>query len=234
MRTNQFRLTSMIRHFTFKKVAIASVLLLTACSTTKEAPAVSSDGLALVESTRSTVAYVKEGIDFSTFDKLVVLPSTVAFRKDWKRSYNFNKSISVKITDEDMLKIRTEAAALFDEVFTKELTKSESFTLIDKPEIGSLFIKPAIINLELTSPELDHAPIQRQINRSSGEATLYLEIFDGVSGEILLRIIDAEQVGSDSRAYRVTNKGKTRHDAKVLVSKWASALREKFDEVHKK
>ena len=69
--------------------------------------------------------------------------------------------------------------------------------------------------------------------RSAGEATLYLEVYDAVSGEILGRFVDRKKDPEDayfSWATRVGNQA----DAKRIFKRWAKKLRTKFDEVHGK
>jgi hypothetical protein len=90
------------------------------CNSTNStsAPQVSPEGMALKKSTKSTVAYVKDGVDFSEYEKVLILPSVVAFKKDWKRDYNRNQtSLSTRVRDEDIIRIKADVAKLFDEVF---------------------------------------------------------------------------------------------------------------------
>ena len=62
-------------------IAIFTTLAIGCTSTNPtNAPQVSPEGMELVKSTRSTVAYKKEGVDFSEYDKVQILPSAVAFK----------------------------------------------------------------------------------------------------------------------------------------------------------
>ena len=65
--------------------------------------------------------------------------------------------------------------------------------------------------------------------KESAEATLYLEVYDSVSGEILARIVDAQTVGNHSFA-KLANRVTNRADAKRTMKKWAKTLRTKFEQ----
>lgn len=219
----------------FKIGFIAALVILTVgCQSTTEAPQVSQDGMQLTVNKRSTLAYQKEGVDFSEYNKVQILPSQVAFKNNWKRDYNRDQlGLSTRVKDEDVLRIKAGVAKLFDEVFTEEFDKEGANVLVDKASSGTLIIKPAIINLDINAPDIRSANNVKTYVSETGKATLYLEIFDGVSGEILARIIDAEVVGDRGYtqwANRVTNTA----DAKRTIRKWANALRKKYEQAHAK
>lgn len=210
----------------------ASVTIIMGCSTLyqSEAPKVSSDGMALKKATRSTIAYKKEGIDFSEYTKVHILPSSVAFKKNWKRDYNRDQmSLSDRLRDEDVIKIKKEVVNLFDETFKEEFSRSGDSPLVTKLTTGTLVIKPAIIDLDVNAPDITSASYRRTYASDSGSATLVLELYDGVSGEILVRILDAEVAG-DYGYNHLANKVSNKADAKRMIRKWAKALRTKFDQ----
>ena len=204
------------------------------CSTSGNAPQVSEDGMQLKVDKRSTIAYKKEGVDFSEYTQVQILPSQVAFKKNWKRDYNRNQAVlSSRIEDKDVIRIKSSVAKLFDEVFTEEFAKTGSNPVVDKAGTGTLIIKPSVINLDINAPDVQSATRSRTYISEAGRATLYLELFDGVSGEILARIIDSEIIGDNSYttwANRVSNTA----DAKRTIRKWASKLRAEYDKVHAK
>lgn len=211
-------------------IALAASLVI-GCTATKRAQA-SSDGMELKSSTRSTIAYKKEGVDFSEYEEVQILPSAVAFKKNWQRDYNRNEtSISTRVKDRDVMRIKADVAKLFDEVFKEEFGKEAKFPIVDKVSSNTLVIRPAIINLDVTAPDIQSATNVRRYASDAGKATLFLELYDGVSGEILARIVSASVSGDDSYyhwATRVTNRG----DAKRMIRKWAETLRTKYDEAH--
>jgi len=220
-----------MKKFITIKIAIiaATVSLVMGCQSTKTVPE-TSDGMALIEANRSTVAYTKEGVDFSEYNKVLILPSQVAFKKNWQRNYNRNQaSLSARINDKDVLRIKTGVAKLFDEVFAEEFTKDNDKLLASEAASGVLLMKPVIINLDVSAPDLGSPVNVRTYVNEAGQATLFLELYDSVSGEILARIIDNKVIGDNSYtqwANRVSNTA----DAKRTIRKWAKALRVKYNE----
>ncbi|PHR85558.1 MAG: hypothetical protein COA59_01010 [Colwellia sp.] len=211
-----------------------SLMLVVSCQSTTEVPQVSQDGMQLKVNERSTIAYKKEGVDFSEYDNIQILPSQVAFKKNWQRDYNRSQpSLSARVKDEDVLRIKTGVAKLFDEIFKEEFGKTGDNPVVEKAGTGTLVIKPAIINLVVNAPDLQSAGRVTTYVKETGKATLFLELYDGVSGEILARIIDSEVVGDKMYiqwANRVTNTA----DAKRTIRKWAKALRAKLDQAQGK
>jgi hypothetical protein len=67
---------------------------------------------------------------------------------------------------------------------------------------------------------------------SAGEMTLYMELYDSMTGDILARVIDAKAAGNHGIAHmssRVTNQA----DADRVLANWADTLRDRLDDVNK-
>jgi len=210
--------------------------LVVGCSSTNpsNAPEVSEDGLNLKLSTRSTIAYKKSGVDFATYDQVQIMPSTVAFKKNWIRNYNRSSaSISTRVKDSDVIRIKKSMATMLDEIFIEEFNKGTGYTVVSEPSANTLLIKPSIIDLNVNAPDLPSATRTRTYTSESGEATLFLEIYDSVSGEILARVIDA-QGGRDHGYYQWSTRVSNNADARRIIRSWAKKLRAKFDEAHAK
>ncbi|TPH13480.1 DUF3313 family protein [Litorilituus lipolyticus] len=206
------------------------------CSSTNpsNAPQVSEDGLNLKLSTRSTIAYKKSGVDFSTYNQVQIMPSTVAFKQNWMRNYNRSTaSISTRVKDSDVIRIKQSMATMLDEIFIEEFNKGTGYSVVSEPSANTLLIKPSIIDLDVNAPDLSTASRTRTYTQDSGEATLFLEIYDSVSGEILARVIDA-QGGRDNGFYQWSTRVSNRADARRIIRGWAQKLRTKFDEAHTK
>jgi len=204
------------------------------CNSTNptNAPQVSPEGMELKKSTRSTVAYKKEGVDFSEYDKVQILPSAVAFKKNWKRDYNRNQSsLNTRVRDDDVIRIKAAVAKLFDEVFKEEFGKAADFPIVDTVSSNTLVIRPAIIDLDVSAPDIQSSVNVKRYASEAGQATLFLELYDGVSGEILARIVNVSVAGDDSY-YQWATRVSNRTDAKRMIRKWAKALRTKYDEAH--
>jgi hypothetical protein len=190
------------------------------------------DGLVLMKSTRTTQVYRKPDVDFAGYARLMILPCEVAFRKDWARDYNRSRGGSVsskRVTGKDMTRIKEGIADLFEEVFAKEFGEKGGYPIVTEPAADTLVLKPAIINLKVTAPDLD--PLARTQVRSAGEGTLFLEMIDSVSGEILARAVD-RRADPERHYWQWATKLSNRAAAERIMRQWASQLREAFDAAH--
>jgi hypothetical protein len=211
---------------------VTSMAIGCAATNSTDAPQVSPEGMELKKSTRSTIAYKKAGVDFSEYDKVQILPSAVAFKKNWKRDYNRDQvTLSSRVNDDDVIRIKADVAKLFDEVFKEELGKDAKFPIVDKVSSNTLVIRPAIVNLDVAAPDVRSAANVKTYANDAGQATLFLEFYDGVSGEILARVVSAAVAG-DNSYYQWATRVSNRADAKRMIRKWAKALRTKYDENH--
>ena len=189
-------------------------------------PEVSPDGLHLTKSTKTTVIYIKPGADFSQYKKLALLDCLVEFDKDWKRDYNSDRvSTSNRVSDGDMERIKKDVAAEFKKVFTKELQAKGGYPIVDSAGPDVLVLRPAILNLRVTAPDLMSPGIGGTVVSSAGSATLYIELWDSVSNTILARAMDAQAdpgfAGRGQAANRVTNT----MAADRILQGWAIRLR---------
>jgi hypothetical protein len=148
-------------------------------------PEFTHDGLQRVIDSKAALAYVKPDADFSAYDRFMILDCYVAFKKDWQKDYNRDQmSLSGRVTDKDVERIRNDMAELFREVFVKELSEKATYEVVDAPAGDVLLIRPAIIDLVATAPDTRSPGRSYTFVDSAGAATLYIELYDSVSGEI--------------------------------------------------
>jgi len=211
-------------------IAGASLLWITACSApSTTAPEISKEGMQLTTATRSTIAYQKPAVNFSEYSKVKILPSAVAFKKNWERDYN--RDHSTRVRDEDVIRIKNEVATLFDQIFKQAFSQAANIELVETVSSNTLIMRPAIINLDVHAPDLRSANNVRVYTQEAGQATLFIELYDGVSGEILARIVNSTIAG-DSGYHQWATRVSNRADAKRMIKKWANTLIDKYDEVH--
>ena len=163
--------------------------------------------------------YLREGADFSGYDKFAILECYVAFRNNWKKDQNSAQSF--RVTDSDMVRIKADVAKAFQTVFVRELTAmgEKHVTAAGK---GVLILRPAIINLDIAVPDTMNTG-RNNLSQSAGKATLLLEVFDSVSSELLARVVDTQSAG-DSSFMISRNRLSNRADAEVVLKKWAVLL----------
>ncbi len=190
-----------------------------------ELPQTSHDGLQLVPSKEVQVLYVRPGATLAPYKRVALLDCYVAFRKNWQRDQNTS---GTRVTAKDMEGIKTALAQGFRESFTSELQKGGYEMVSDADGDDVLVLRPAIVNLDITAPDVMTAGRSRTFATSAGSMTLYLEVFDGASGEILARVLDPEAAYEDVRLTwqnSVTN----RSEAKRILDRWAKLARTALD-----
>ncbi len=193
-------------------------------------PEVSDDGLHLQKSKDARVVYVRPGATLEPYKRVAILDCYVEFQKDWQRDYNQSAPLGSRVTDADADKIKTSLAAEFKKVFTEELQDKGGYQLTDEAAPDVLILRPALVNVVVTAPDVNMSGMTRTIVASAGQMTLFLELYDAGNSQILARIIDAkaDPDGFAQQANRVTNKAA----ADELLRNWAQKLRKHLDAVH--
>ena len=196
-------------------------------------PQVSKDGLQLKTHTKQRVVYVKPGATFNQYDRVMILDCYVEMQKDWQRNYNSNvgPDLSRQISDDDVKRIKSNLAAEFKKVFTAELQKS-GYQVTNSPAPDVLLLRPAIIDVQVTAPDIMSAGMDVNVITSAGSGTFYLELWDPSTNTILARAMDAEadQQPFAQQANAVTN----RQAADIILRKWADDLVRHLDAVRGK
>jgi hypothetical protein len=154
----------------------------------KDTPEVTHDGLVLEEGSVD-VLYVLPEADFSGYNRVVILEAYIAFKKNWKRDQNRDTRIR-RVTDKDMAKMIDQGKDLFKHVFAEELEKG-GYEVVAGAAEDVLLLRPAIINLDITAPDTNNTPGRSTTyTASAGQATIFLELYDSVTGQILARVFD--------------------------------------------
>jgi hypothetical protein len=207
--------------------ALAAVVAL-ALVTTAAIPAlaeddkgVTHDGLKPLEDAKVAKAYVHPEADFSAFKRVTIVEAYVAFRSNWQQDQN--RSRTRKILPRDMDRIRTGVAALFKEVFTERL-EAGGYQVVDGAAEDVLLLRPAIIDLDVTAPDLQRGGRTATYVASSGAATLLLELYDSVSGQILGRAVDRQVDRSRGSVGSWTTGARNQDDARRIFQGWADQL----------
>jgi len=203
-----------------------SVCLLFACArlldASEPAPQVSKDGLQLQKQTKQRLVYLKPGASFSQYDRVAILECYVEFRKNWARDYNSEHvGLENQVTDSDIQRMKSALSAEFKKVFVNQLTKG-GYQVVDTAAPDVLVLRPALVNVDATAPDLMTANMERTVVRSAGQMTLYLELWDSTTNTILARVMDAEadQQPFAQTANRVTNTAA----ADTILKSWADEL----------
>ena len=192
-----------------------------------EPPAVSLDGMELVEKDRRGEIYADPGIDWSVYTEIQLDPATVAFRRNWQRDQNRYQSF--KVREADMQRIKDGLSSLFDEVFKEELTTNGGYQLAAETGDHVMRIEPHIVDLDVYAPDTRNATMSRQYTESAGRMTLKVHIYDSVTGDLLVTASDRREAPRRGYMQWTTSVSNTA-EARRMLQRWAEGLRKRLDE----
>ena len=189
-------------------------------------PEVTVEGLQLIKDSNLALVYVEPGINLGQYSKVYLDDAYIAFKKNWQRDQNRHHSQKVKA--EDMARMKAELSSLFREVFSRTL-EDGGYELVTERAEDVLLLKPAIINLNVVAPDTMDANRGNSYSETTGEMTLYLELYDSLTDDLIAKALDRNidrQTGYFQWQNRVTN----RAAANRILQVWANVLKEGLDE----
>ena len=193
----------------------------------QEPPQTTIEGLELVKDTTLALVYKEPGADLSQYRRIYLADAYVAFKKNWRRDQN--KSYLHKISNKDMDSMKSELATLFRDIFT-EVLEQGGYEMVTERADDVLIIKPAIINLDITAPEDMGTGMRRTYSETAGEMTLYMELYDSVTNDLIAKAMDVQQ-GNRTTGYFYWQTGITnRAAANRILTVWATVLKDALDE----
>jgi hypothetical protein len=210
--------------FPRRVLALGALLALAGCAT---APESIPEGLVLVKDTQADTVYARPGVDFGKYTQFYLLEPNIAFRADWESDMAFpGGGAGMGISSSDMERIISMGKKLLAEQFDAELKKG-GFALVPKAGPHVLAVKASIADLYLEVPDPNNlaGTWGRTYSRSSGSATLEIELYDSVSGQLLARAHDDKDNENDGYSWRFEkNQMSNINDARAAFSDWAQML----------
>ncbi len=214
------------------KIAFAIPALVLAMATIspawakKDLPAVNDEGMELVKNSELATVYADPGADLSIYNRIWLQDATVAFKKNWQRDQN--RSLAYRVKTSDMERITGSVKKLFAQVFTEELEKG-GYTIADGQAYDVLIIRPAIIDLNVSAPDVRSSGFSQTYTHSAGSMTLYMELYDSETNALLAKVMDPRaDYGSGFMQWQT---GPANLAAgKRMMRPWAQALRAGLDE----
>ena len=186
------------------------------------------ENLVAVGDPQVAVAYIDPNADFSVFKRVMLLDTFVAFRSGWERDQR-RGTRGTRISANDIDRIKTRASELFNSVMIESLEADGGFEVVSEPDYDVLLIRAAIIDLDVTAPDTSAAGRSRTYTADSGAATLYIELYDSVSGQIIGRAFDRQAARNPGSMMRWTNRASNTADARRVFRGWADKLRSFLD-----
>jgi hypothetical protein len=186
-------------------------------------PEVDSNGLHLVHQSELRVVYKRPGADLSQYDKVILVDPYVAFRKNWERD---RRETSVfMLNKNDIEQIKKRVGEEFTKSFTRELGK-KGYPVVDKTASGAdvLIVRPAIINLDVEAPDTMQAGMNTTVAASAGQMTLYVELYDSVSNQMIGKVMDPEADHGFGGQFMAQNRVTNKQAEDRIVNRWADVL----------
>jgi hypothetical protein len=185
------------------------------------APPASWDGLVKVKSKKLAAVYLQPGADFTGYKRVMIDPTEVAFEKNWARDYNRgSRGLDTKVSNADVEKAVQKGAVAATDIFAKAFEKA-GYPSATEAAPDVLRVRTAIVNIHVTSPDIQTAGRSNSFAGEAGEASLVIEVRDSETGALLGRGVDRRVAGDNFVQLRnsVTN----RADFAALVRSWADA-----------
>ncbi|MBT8147257.1 MAG: DUF3313 domain-containing protein [Gammaproteobacteria bacterium] len=182
------------------------------------------ENLVAVGDPEVAVAYIDPNADFSVFKRIMMLDTFVAFRSGWDRDQR-RGTRGTRITASDMDRIKTRVSELFNSVMIESLEANDGFEVVNEADYDVLLIRAAILDLDVTAPDTMSASRSRTYTAGSGAATLYIELYDSVSGQILGRAADRQTARNPGSQLRWSSRASNTADARRIFRGWADRLR---------
>jgi len=202
----------------------------TAIAKKDELPEVTEDGLHRVPDSKMAIVYAEPGADLAQYQRIKLLDANVAFKKNWARDQRRGSSNTLgRVSSRDIEKIKNNLAQEFDAVFRKTL-EDGGYEVVEESDEDVLLVRPAIINLDVNAPDTMSAGRSRSYTSTAGEMTLYIEIYDSVTGDLIAKAMDRRADTTRGSYYTWTNSVTNAAAARRILKGWASILLDALNE----
>lgn len=229
MTVNHTRIRPLLQGFT--AILAATILLSgTAMAADKQdVPETTPEGLKLFKHEKHRLVYLADDVDFGVYTKVYIVDAAVAFAKNWQRDYNRQeRDLSRKVSDKDVERMKNDLSAEFKKVFTQTMIDNDLEVVTEVgPDV--VVLRPAIINLVVNAPDIQGTSRSYTFTADAGQMTLYLEVYDGVSGALLAEVMDAKSARRTAPNMSYSTKATNIQEADRMLKSWANELASHFN-----
>jgi hypothetical protein len=202
---------------------LAMFVLLAACTASLPPAETTPDGLVRVPARPEGGVYRNLDADFTSYKRLMIEPLTVEFLKGWRKQHR-------DVSDAEVRRIQTETTNNFREVFTEILVDEGPFELAEVREADVLVVVPRMVDLKIPAPESEQDTGYSSNSPRLVSLEMTGELRDGVTGDILLRVImiDGEErfkIHQRSGPNRRINE----YEIRDAMERWSRLVREAID-----
>ena len=177
----------------------------------------SPDGLVKVTPRRMEMAWLRPGADFRPYTKVIVDPTQVAFRPDWRKDYNLNAAGGSWVSEQQADQIMAAARTNFDDIFRDAFRKA-GYEVVTAPGPDVLRVNSGILDLDVNAP-LGGTTGQTTWIITAGQAALIVEVRDSTTNALLGRVADRRETQNLGRQIATT--ATNLYDFRLLFNLWA-------------
>lgn len=193
------------------------------CASDRPPEETTSDGLVRVPSRSVGGVYRAPDATFTQYRRIILEAPSITFASGWRDNHK-------DVTDSEIARIRTEAALLFRDEFTRELMTRGPYEFADAPEPDVLLVSLSIEDLDIPAPEAAAEPGRRTYTPGPVRMTLTGELHDASTGRLVGRLIMIErQEKYGFNEMRLANRVTNSHEERIAFGKWSRLLREALD-----
>jgi len=212
---------------------IAAMLVASAAHSQKPPPTaldkqMAYDGLEPVKVKGISLAYKRPGATLAGYKRVRIDPVEVRFDKNWNPQRTGSR---LPLPAEDREAIRTGIAKIVSEQFVKALAAKGSYPVVDESGPDVLRLKIYIVNLYVNAPDNPGPGVSRTYVTSAGSMTLFMELFDSETGQILARVVDRQEART-ATTFTMTNIATSSGEAEDIAANWARIMRDALDRAH--
>ncbi len=205
---------------------LSAMLLAASANAQSGGSAWTRDGLEPITVQGLDAAFAKPGASLAQYDKVLLRPITVAFRKDWERNMSSGRRFRVSSTD--MQRIRSSLATRLQDAVRSELAAGH-YILVDSPGEDVLDVQMDIVNLYVPAPSVEKGMNQPEVYAvSAGQASLIVQLNDSVTGDALARAVQHYAAAERVHMTRIDDYENDVEAGKACAA-WARSLREALD-----
>lgn len=201
------------------KVSLIIMISVSVWACTSSAP---SPDASLIEANGKPMdhLWVKPGVNFKTYQALLLDEVTVSYRE---KAYQFSR-----ISKHELKKRLDSSADLlkrqFKTSFEIKILEQERYQIAQQPGPGVLKLTPSLMDVYLVNPDEKLATSrQKVLSYNTGDMTLKMEVRDSISGELLAVVQDQQSADNWFQMQRQDNMTLIR-ETRLIFSRWARWL----------
>jgi hypothetical protein len=165
---------------------VLGLAMVLASTLTQAAQDVTEDGLVRVPSSRKISVYRAPEVPFHRYQRIVIAPIPVVFRKTWIRENH-------ELKPEEINRMKEEFAAAFREVLVEELVERGGYELAETVGPDTLRVEPYVLNVNIVAPQAGAEARSHTYVRTGNSMKVAIELRDAASTVIVGRIIQVVQ-----------------------------------------